>query len=36
MAEVLPRMLAVAEAERRRGGFLKVVDRRGRIRHLFP
>jgi hypothetical protein len=40
MAEVLsralPRMLAIAESEKRRGGFLKVIDRRGRIRHLLP
>ncbi len=40
MADVLvrslPRMLQVAESEKRRGGFVKIVDRRGRIRHLFP
>ena len=39
MAEVLvaalPRILAVARDEKRRG-FVKIVNRRGRVRHLFP
>jgi hypothetical protein len=29
-------MLEIAEREWRRGGFLKIIDRWGRIRHLFP
>lgn len=36
LSATLPRILNIAEAEERRGGFVKIVDRRGRIRHLFP
>lgn len=39
MAEVLskhmPKLLRIAAAERR-GGFVKTIDRWGRIRHLYP
>jgi hypothetical protein len=31
----LPRILAIVSAPRR-GGFIKGVNRRGRVRHLFP
>ena len=31
----LPRILAAARDERRRG-FVKIVNRQGRVRHLFP
>lgn len=39
MADVLvravPRILSIAANQKRRG-FVKIVDRRGRIRHLYP
>jgi hypothetical protein len=35
LVEALPRILAAARYEKRRG-FVKIVNRRGRVRHLFP
>ncbi|MCI0636287.1 MAG: hypothetical protein L0206_20590 [Actinobacteria bacterium] len=35
LVDALPRILAAARDERRRG-FVKTVNRYGRIRHLFP
>lgn len=35
LVQALPRILAASRDERRRG-FVKVVDRQGRVRHLFP
>ncbi|MGH2652816.1 MAG: hypothetical protein ACRDHV_00460 [Actinomycetota bacterium] len=35
LVRALPRILSVAAAERRRG-YIKGVNRRGQIRHLFP
>ena len=35
LISALPRILAVAREERR-PGFVKIVSRQGRIRHLFP
>lgn len=35
LVKALPRMLRVAQQEKR-GGFIKIVDRRGRIRHVLP
>ena len=35
LVQALPRILAAARDEKRRG-FVKVVNRAGRVRHLFP
>jgi len=35
LVEALPRILAAARDEKRRG-FVKIVNRQGRVRHLFP
>ena len=35
LVRALPRILAISETKERRG-FVKTVDRRGRIRHLYP
>ena len=35
LVRVLPKILAITRDEKRRG-FVKIVNRRGRVRHLFP
>jgi len=36
LTSALPRITAIAESHKRRGGFVYLIDRRGRIRRLFP
>jgi hypothetical protein len=36
LASALPRITAIAESQKRRGGFVYLIGQSGRIRRLFP
>jgi hypothetical protein len=36
LTSALPRITAIAESQKRRAGFVYLIDRHGRIRRLFP